>query len=133
MIVECPACNTNFPVDPLKIPAGGVKARCSVCDEVFLVSVAEPETEAPPSLGLEGPEQEPFEDAKSTVEGAESAPEVAEVDATEDSSAFGGEEAPDFEEEAETVVDEVSGGPEQEMGVVEEEAEVAIEEPEGAF
>ena len=45
MIVECPACNTIFPVDPRKVPTGGIDARCSVCSEVFFVAPPEPEAE----------------------------------------------------------------------------------------
>lgn len=41
MIVECSGCNTIFPVDPNKVPEGGIHARCSVCSEVFFVSVPE--------------------------------------------------------------------------------------------
>jgi predicted Zn finger-like uncharacterized protein len=54
MIVECTACNTIFPVDPKKVPAGGVHARCSVCSEVFFVSVPEPE--AAPTMAETVPE-----------------------------------------------------------------------------
>ena len=40
MNVQCPSCSTTFRVDPAKVPAGGVRARCSVCAAVFPVSVA---------------------------------------------------------------------------------------------
>ena len=54
MIVECPACNTIFPVDPKKVPTGGINARCSVCSEVFFVAPPEPEAEAiEPSEAIE--------------------------------------------------------------------------------
>ena len=39
MNVQCPSCSTTFRVDPAKVPAGGVRARCSVCAAVFPVSV----------------------------------------------------------------------------------------------
>ena len=35
MNVQCPSCSTIFRVDPAKVPAGGVRARCSVCAAVF--------------------------------------------------------------------------------------------------
>ncbi len=35
--VQCPACQTSFPVDPRKVPDGGVKVRCSVCSGIFFV------------------------------------------------------------------------------------------------
>jgi predicted Zn finger-like uncharacterized protein len=44
MTVECPACKTIFPVDPNKVPPGGVHARCSACSQVFFV---EPPTTRP--------------------------------------------------------------------------------------
>lgn len=43
--VECPACHTSFPVDPRKVPEGGVKVRCSVCAGIFFVE--KPEMSAP--------------------------------------------------------------------------------------
>lgn len=42
--VQCPSCSTDFPVDPAKVPEGGVHARCSVCGRVF--PVERPSTEA---------------------------------------------------------------------------------------
>ena len=33
--VSCPACSTSFPIDPAKVPPGGVRAQCSVCPEIF--------------------------------------------------------------------------------------------------
>src|SRR6266487_3584091 len=38
MNVTCPSCETVYRVDPTKVPAGGVRARCSVCSNVFAVS-----------------------------------------------------------------------------------------------
>ena len=37
MNVTCPNCATVYRVDPAKVPAGGVRARCSVCSAVFAV------------------------------------------------------------------------------------------------
>ncbi len=37
MIVHCTSCQTEFPVDPAKVPEDGVLARCSECPEVFRV------------------------------------------------------------------------------------------------
>src|SRR5436853_121410 len=44
MNVTCPSCETVYRVDPSKVPAGGVRARCAVCSNVFPVnaSVATP-------------------------------------------------------------------------------------------
>lgn len=35
--ITCPSCSSSFPVDPAKIPEGGVNARCSSCGDVFRV------------------------------------------------------------------------------------------------
>jgi predicted Zn finger-like uncharacterized protein len=44
--VPCPECGTVFRVDPAKVPAGGVQARCSVCSGVMDVLSPEDEAEA---------------------------------------------------------------------------------------
>ena len=46
MNVACPECSSVFRVDPAKVPAGGVRARCSVCGAVMRV-------DAPPTFGEE--------------------------------------------------------------------------------
>lgn len=38
MNVTCPNCATLYRVDPAKVPAAGVRARCAVCSAVFAVS-----------------------------------------------------------------------------------------------
>ena len=40
----CPHCGTTYRIDPRKVPAGGVHARCSKCSGVFEVAspAAEP-------------------------------------------------------------------------------------------
>src|SRR6266850_1781436 len=40
MNVTCPSCETVYRVDPGKVPAGGVRARCAVCSNVFPVNAA---------------------------------------------------------------------------------------------
>lgn len=46
MNARCPKCETVFRVDPAKVPARGVRARCSVCGGVFFVGhAAEPAPE----------------------------------------------------------------------------------------
>lgn len=37
MNVTCPECSSVFRVDPAKVPAGGVRARCSVCSGIIPV------------------------------------------------------------------------------------------------
>lgn len=59
--VHCPSCETPFPVDPGKVPAGGVRARCSVCSEIFPVDAPaeEPETETFQASGFESDPADP--------------------------------------------------------------------------
>lgn len=40
--VTCPSCSTSFPVDPAKIPEGGVNARCSSCGDIFRIEKPDP-------------------------------------------------------------------------------------------
>ncbi len=89
MIVECPACNTIFPVDPKKVPTGGIDARCSVCSEVFFVAPPEPEAEVfEPEVEVIEPEveapepsiDEPAFDAPTEDLVEEELPPVIEVD-----------------------------------------------------
>jgi predicted Zn finger-like uncharacterized protein len=47
MNVQCTHCKTVFRVDPRKVPAGGVRARCSICRSVFEVPAAEADAAAP--------------------------------------------------------------------------------------
>ena len=64
----CPSCGITYRVDPSKIPAGGVRARCTKCDGVFRI-------ESPTGPGAD-PEA------------------VAAAPAPEPSPAPGGDEAP---------------------------------------
>lgn len=41
--VQCPSCETSFPVDTHKVPEGGVDARCSVCAGIFPVDRPPPD------------------------------------------------------------------------------------------
>jgi predicted Zn finger-like uncharacterized protein len=47
MNVSCPKCQSVFRVDPAKVPARGVRARCSVCAGVFFVGPEAGSPEAP--------------------------------------------------------------------------------------
>jgi predicted Zn finger-like uncharacterized protein len=60
MTVECPSCASTFPVDPAKVPEGGVNARCTVCSNVFRVERPrdEAETQATGPAHDEAPEAE---------------------------------------------------------------------------
>src|SRR5688572_7236731 len=37
MNIRCPNCQTVFRVDPARVPATGIRARCSRCAETFFV------------------------------------------------------------------------------------------------
>ena len=41
MNVSCPECRSIFRVDPSKVPAAGVRARCSVCGGIITVGAGE--------------------------------------------------------------------------------------------
>ena len=86
MIVECPGCTTIFPVDPEKVPTGGIHARCSVCSEVFFVSVPEPDAEP---VEAEAPEVSEEEVSEEEVEATEDFGEEAEVTFEEPEPTFG--------------------------------------------
>jgi predicted Zn finger-like uncharacterized protein len=103
--VHCTHCDTAFPVDPDKVPDGGVRARCTRCEGIFFVAkpatadpapdVAAPEPEiAPPAAGIAVAEPE--------VAGA------AEVDAApdQDDAGFGS-----FDDEIELVDSTPEEGP----------------------
>ena len=55
MNVTCPGCSTVFRVDPAKVPAGGVRARCSVCRAVFRVESAAAPQAAPAPAAASAP------------------------------------------------------------------------------
>jgi predicted Zn finger-like uncharacterized protein len=59
MNATCPSCQTVFRVDPAKVPAGGVRARCSVCRTVFGVGTAASSVAAPGAVKPTAPP--PFE------------------------------------------------------------------------
>jgi predicted Zn finger-like uncharacterized protein len=63
MNASCPQCKTVFRVDPRKVPAEGVRARCSVCGGVFdvvseerqVAAAAQPAAMAPASAAAPPP------------------------------------------------------------------------------
>jgi predicted Zn finger-like uncharacterized protein len=63
MNVTCTHCSTVFRVDPAKVPAGGVRVRCSICRGVFEVSgtghAAAPPTPAPQPAAAAAPAPAP--------------------------------------------------------------------------
>jgi len=133
MTVECPGCNTRFPVDHRKVPDGGVHARCSVCSEVFFVEVEAPEAELVPAflpedettdVGMELPEAEVLEEEPEPVLEAPEEEEEAEP-------AFEAPEA--VEEEAEPAFETPEAVEEEEAEPAFETPEAVEEEPEPVF
>jgi predicted Zn finger-like uncharacterized protein len=58
MNVQCTHCSTVFRVDPRKIPAAGVRVRCSICRGVFELSAsgdAEPQSSQPAAAEAPAP------------------------------------------------------------------------------
>ena len=49
MNVRCPQCQSTFRVDPERVPAGGIKARCSRCSNVFEITREGAQAAPPPS------------------------------------------------------------------------------------
>jgi predicted Zn finger-like uncharacterized protein len=55
--VQCPSCQTSFPVDTQKVPEAGVHARCSTCQGVFFVErPPEPLAVEPVGASIQGGE-----------------------------------------------------------------------------
>jgi predicted Zn finger-like uncharacterized protein len=75
--VHCTHCDTAFPVDPEKVPDGGVRARCTNCEGIFFVGkpaateapVAPPKPDVVPATEPEtGSAAEPDADAEPDVD-----------------------------------------------------------------
>ncbi|MBX3145761.1 MAG: zinc-ribbon domain-containing protein [Gemmatimonadales bacterium] len=58
MNATCTSCQTVFRVDPAKVPAAGVRARCSVCSGIFWVRVTAP-VAVPAAIEVPAPPPEP--------------------------------------------------------------------------
>lgn len=61
MNVSCPHCATVFRVDPAKVPAEGVRARCAICRGVFRVEAPAQEPAAVIELPVAQPVSQPAE------------------------------------------------------------------------
>lgn len=82
--VVCPSCATSFPIDPLKVPETGIHARCTVCDEVFLVEhPVEPEVSEYDNAAPLGAVETPASDVAEEPSAAP-LPEFDESDAFEE-------------------------------------------------
>ena len=120
---HCPSCSTGFPIDPGKVPEGGIAAICSECQRVFTVVL--PESFAPPR-STAAPAPPPAEEADApafTIEDeppdSHAAPFELEIEET-------GREAPSPEAEVSTEVHEVTAADEP-PPTLEEDAEPAQE------
>jgi predicted Zn finger-like uncharacterized protein len=56
LIVTCEQCTTQFQLDDAKVPAGGVRVRCSRCKHAFFIQPADPQQESQQEL-LSGPDR----------------------------------------------------------------------------
>ena len=59
MNVQCTSCKTVFRIDPRKVPAGGVRARCSICRAVFDVPAPPAGEAAAPAPPASAPQPVP--------------------------------------------------------------------------
>lgn len=116
--VACPSCRTEFPVDPEKVPPGGVHAICSECQRVFQVEVPE---ELLASVAVEALDDTVADEQEAPLVPEDDIEDVTDVDVTS-----GAEVATDFEPEAE----EAAPVPDAEDEAVapEASAEVDLEE-----
>ena len=60
--IECPSCQSSFPVDPGRVPLSGVNAICSQCWRVFFVPPMEASASIDDAGSVEGPEFQEGED-----------------------------------------------------------------------
>jgi predicted Zn finger-like uncharacterized protein len=143
--VTCPSCASSFPVDPAKIPEGGVNARCSSCAVVFriekpeeaapapVVEFVEPEIEAPeppveaPEPVVEAPEPAVEEAPEPAYEAPEPAFEAPEPAFEADAPAF---EAPEPAYEAPDPVEEIASTMEAPPAVVDSPDDWVVENEE---
>ena len=95
--ITCPSCSSSFPVDPAKIPEGGVKARCSSCGHVFRV---EKPTEPEPVPTSEEPAAAPMTDTPPEPEPPSMPEPAAEAAAAPVQPVAGAAAAEAFEESA---------------------------------
>ncbi len=72
MVVQCSSCLTEFELDPNKVPAAGVRARCSVCSAV--ITVPAPHVAAPQRAEAEHAAPEHAESEAHAPESAGAAP-----------------------------------------------------------
>lgn len=71
MNVTCTHCSTVFRVDPAKVPAGGVRVRCSICRGVFDVAgTAAAASAAPASAAVSTPAAAPVSTAPAPASAA---------------------------------------------------------------
>lgn len=109
MTVQCTACSTSFPVDPGKVPPGGVRARCSACGSIFRVErPSEPSEPAPRAVAPEGPA--PGEAGPDAVGGAAVDDWVVEREPEVDASEIHVQRLDTVEEGIRTAQDTLGGG-----------------------
>lgn len=58
MNVRCPECSKVYRVDPQRVPAGGVRTRCTECGALFALGAGGVEVVAQPAAAQDPPVQE---------------------------------------------------------------------------
>ncbi len=61
MIIECDNCATRFRLDDTRVTGGGVKVRCTKCENVFIVTPQKKAPEAPAPASVEAAAPAPAE------------------------------------------------------------------------
>jgi predicted Zn finger-like uncharacterized protein len=92
MIIQCKSCESKFRLDDSKVHSGGVKVRCTKCQNVFIVW--------PPEKGPVGlyKEEAPEKEGVAPDEGAGEGPDEGAGLSAEDTGAAGKEEEEEEEE-----------------------------------
>lgn len=85
MNIRCPRCNTLYRVDPERVPAGGVRAKCFRCEEVF--PVARPVDATPEAVMAVAPTSVAPETVPAASAPTQAAPDANEVASAQEAAA----------------------------------------------
>ena len=88
MIIECDNCATRFRLDDTRVTGGGVKVRCTKCENVFIVTPTREAPEAPGEPSAKAPvephaAEEPGVSVKIPQEAPDEAPQEDQDDTEE--------------------------------------------------
>jgi predicted Zn finger-like uncharacterized protein len=121
MVIQCSACDTRFKIADDKLKAGGVKVRCSKCQEIF--TVMPPEEEPVAETAVEDPAQEsaPSESDWADLNASFDTPDTSDDGQEEEPESggwdnIGGESASESTEDAAPSFDDFSFGDDEPAG-----------------